>query len=310
MEQKKKTFLSKYTSALLIISIAGVTFFVPYQKANAVGEGLASCVGRLLVEMGLSAIGTEITSAVSGNVPVIDSANLRQTTVTADKTSTLAKKETVLDTCTKGVIKEIAEQLTRSIVNWINNGFEGGPTFVTNPGAFFGDMADQTVGAFIEGAGLDFLCTPFKLDIRLGLRNRYGQNSYNRVYCTPMRIAQVQSYTSENFEDIGWDGWLDLTSHDENNAYGSWVQSNNDLNSAVSQRINTQIQELNWGNGFLSVKDANGDIQTPGSLIVGQADQVFGSNLRELELAKEFDDIIYALINQLTSQLLSTGLRN
>ncbi|OHA15459.1 MAG: hypothetical protein A3G52_00575 [Candidatus Taylorbacteria bacterium RIFCSPLOWO2_12_FULL_43_20] len=314
LKTSKKLFL-KLTSLLLIIIIFGGVLFAPYrvEKAEAVTAGLVGCVSGILSELGIKNVGSKVTSEVrnfaSDRVPVSEKDILEQTTIIADKQTNLENKEFNLDSCVKGIAQEVIHQITSSIIDWINNGFEGSPTFISNPEAFFGDIADQTLGLFIEGAGLDFLCTPFKLDIQFGLRSIYRRDA--RVYCTPSRIAQVQGFTDKDFKDIGWDGWLELTTRNENNYYGSWVTANNDLNAAMNYRINKQIQELTWGSGFMSIKDEEtGEINTPGSIIVRQADRALGSNLEELQLAKEFDDIIYALINQLTNQLITKGLRN
>jgi len=311
-------FLKHTLLTLLISSSIGGLFFSPYlfpqQKVNAQTDALAGCVGALLGGMGVDyagQVGDQITSEISGinSVPVIDRSVLNQAIKTARNTSSLENKERYLDPCLKGIIKEIVHQLTNSIIAWINNGFEGSPTFISNPEGFFGDIADQTLGLFIEGAGLDFLCTPFKLDIQLQLRRTYRRDT--RVYCTPSRIAQVQGFVDKPFSEVGWGGWLELTQNEENNVYGSWNRANTDLNDAVNYRINSKLNELAWGNGFLSVRDPEtNQINTPGSIIVRQADRALGSNLEELQLADEFDDIINALINQLTSQLLTEGLRS
>ncbi|MEO8637917.1 MAG: hypothetical protein ABI430_03390 [Candidatus Taylorbacteria bacterium] len=310
----KFTHLSRHTAFFLIVSIIGVSVLAPYQKAEAVGSGVQGCISSLIIAIGIDKLKQNIKGKVTGaiggvlsNAVPISNAGID---VTAEQTSDLREKELVQNTAIRKCINAFTQEITNSIVVWINNGFEGSPTFIENPGEFFGDLADQTAGFFIEGAGLDFLCSPFKLDIQIGLRNSYSGRDDYRSYCTPSRIAQVAKYTSDDFNDVGWDGWLDLTTHDENNVYGSWVSANNSMNNAINSRVNTELKKLDWGNGFHSITDSEtGLITTPGSIIVKQADRALGSNLATLETAKEIDDILSALLNQLMNQVISKGLK-
>lgn len=89
----------------------------------------------------------------------------------------------------KGIVTRIAKQLlhqmTISVVNWINRGFDGSPAFLTNPEAFFMDVGDQITGQFISETGvLSRLCTPFNLDVRLSLAIGQSQLLDKRYACT------------------------------------------------------------------------------------------------------------------------------
>ncbi|MEA2715448.1 MAG: hypothetical protein QOG91_476 [Candidatus Parcubacteria bacterium] len=94
-------------------------------------------------------------------------------------------KSFVLDHLAVLVAKQILHQITVSVINWINTGFHGSPSFLTNPEGFFLDVADQVSGAFIAGNGfLKSLCSPFNLDLRLNLA--LGQSAFldQRYKCT------------------------------------------------------------------------------------------------------------------------------
>ncbi|MDE1940695.1 MAG: hypothetical protein KGI66_01100 [Patescibacteria group bacterium] len=86
----------------------------------------------------------------------------------------------------------VLHALTTSVVNWINSGFQGSPSFVTNPGAFFADTADQVTGALISDTGplAQALCSPFSLDIRLALALNQAQIYDERYTCTLSTVLQ------------------------------------------------------------------------------------------------------------------------
>ena len=58
------------------------------------------------------------------------------------------------DCMARTVAKVAIQQMTVSIVNWINSGFNGKPSFVQNYQQFFNNVADQAAGEFIRGSSL------------------------------------------------------------------------------------------------------------------------------------------------------------
>lgn len=94
-------------------------------------------------------------------------------------------KNFTLDALASKVAKQLLHQLTTSVVDWINSGYEGNPSFLTNPTGFFIDTADQISGQFISESGpLSGLCGPFNLNLRLNLA--LGDTTYinQRYACT------------------------------------------------------------------------------------------------------------------------------
>lgn len=66
--------------------------------------------------------------------------------------------------CLARTVARIAlNEITNSVVNWINSGFgadggpgSGGPGFVTNPERFFTQLADKTAGSLLKAAHYRF----------------------------------------------------------------------------------------------------------------------------------------------------------
>jgi len=250
------------------------------------------------------------TSAQVPFVPTLDSLNLVQNTVTAVSTAALVKKEAILDGFGWIVTKLIISNITNSIVSWINSGFQGGPAFVTNPQEFFVGVADQAAGAFIAGTELGFACQPFQLDIRAALNYQYSSDF--TIACTLSGVLQnaenFADFTGGNFSRGGWDGWFSLTQNQNNNPYGAYTKAKAELELRISTAQGTESLKLDWGKGFLSFEDENGNIQTPGSVIESQLENVLGSGVRQLELADEFNEIVSALVGQLVQTVLIDGL--
>src|SRR3989339_1284448 len=98
-------------------------------------------------------------------------------------------KECVLDPIIWVIKRLLINFITQAILDWINNGFDNGPVFLTDMGGYFKDIAFTTFNTFLADSGLDqWLCSPFEHDVRLavyqmGNRQNYGSPQSNYA-CT------------------------------------------------------------------------------------------------------------------------------
>ena len=169
-------------------------------------------------------------------------------------------KENILDTVFWIIAKLMIKTLTNSIVNWINSGFEGSPTFVTNPGAYFGDLADQASGVFIHQLGAEgLLCSPFRLPILASLELSYRTSTLPRFQCT---LGAAKENWQRNWDEFmydftngGWDRWLNVTTQPQNNPYGAYLMAYDELQARRLAAEQRGKSEVNWGSGFVSLKE-------------------------------------------------------
>lgn len=229
----------------------------------------------------------------------------------------LGQAGTSADSIATKIAKTMIQQFTTSLIRWINSGFNGGPQFVTDPATFFKNTADITAGSFIEGSELGFLCKPFKQGILLALNLNYSYSFRDRIGCTLTDVMNNVQGAALSFEDVGWDGWFQMTQNEQNNPYGAYFSAKVELDSRIANALGIKRDELSQGNGFLSSRDclqssietheciAWGPVKTPGVVIESQLEGALGTNLKQLELAKEFDEILAALLNQLMKQVIT-----
>lgn len=278
-------------------------------------------------------------------VAVVDAGNIAQTTVSAAANTTSAAssyslwiKEYILDNVAYMLAKMVLRELTSSIVNWINTGFEGNPSFVSNPSEFFKDIGDQLLGEMILGnESLAFLCTPFSIDLKLQLAFKYSPFK-KRISCTltdvianasgAVQNASINGFTAGDFAQGGWPAFVNMTTEPQNNLYGAYIQADFELSARIADMEKRKSDELNQGRGFLSwrkcknvetgeVDEESGgalvkqvcEVQTPGSVIAGVLDANTTGPLQELHLADEINEVVNALFAQMVKQVLTTGLR-
>lgn len=315
---------------LFVVSIVAPSFFIAAtpKQAHAQAVGAITCLssalgltsGVSLASGGVSAIGGA-GSAIGATVPVTVAADPATAPIlagiqaldaqTADHTGSLLYKDCVLDPLVWAFKDVILQQITASIVDWINSGFEGAPTFIQDPSDFFLSIGDQIAGEFITAGGLEFLCSPFKIDIQIQLLIEYfsvgaARNANDRLACSLSGvISNVDQFLAGDFSQGGWPGWFALTLNPSNNPYGAFLQAEAQLGLRIRSETGEERLLLEFGDGFLSIRDEDGNVITPGQYISRELEDWTGAPLAELEVADEVDEIISALMQFLVREILT-----
>lgn len=323
----------KILISVLIISVSSSSLFFVKPKETEAVAGAIACVGGAITGVGIGAgVGAGMV-AIGKTVPTFDSVVSSITGVTAANTTNQVSKECILDSLVILAREILIKQITTSIVNWINSGFEGSPAFVTDPKRFLQDTADAAVGEYIFGSSLGFLCEPFAYEVKLALLLEFN----NDVYVPRCTLSDVIDNTDNFIDDLDknfrWDVWAEMTQNPSNNPYGSYVNAKLQISDDVAKALNIEKDKLNWGNGFLSYKKCDGKsvltaqdynesdkqagdftinektgevciIKTPGSVINAQLNDTLSTGTTQLELADEINEIIGALLAQLAKQVV------
>ena len=151
------------------------------------------------------------------------------------------------------VMKTLLAHITDSIVEWINNGFEGGPAFVTDPQKFLLGVGDEVLGEFInEFTSFGWICEPFKLNIKIALSLGVGNFKRQRK-CTLTAISNnINDFYKGTFKDGGWQGWFEISTNPNANPMSVFLNTEAELQKRMQQRNDAEVKKLDWGRGFLS----------------------------------------------------------
>jgi len=241
-------------------------------------------------------------------------------TLVAGLQQSLWIKEWTLDGIFHGLAKLVLKSMTQSILNWINSGFQGSPAFASNLKALLLERIGLAVGDFIyNDPNLNFLCSPFQLDVKIALATSFQESADGALggsQCTINDVSDnVEGFLNGAFSEGGWDGWFELTQNPTNTPTGALLAAETEMYARIIDEQNNVIQELDWGNGFLSFKvcdvadAASGagkkcDITTPGSVIANQINKSLGAGQDALISADEINEVIGALFAQLAKQAL------
>ena len=298
------------------------------QKTEAQGSCIAGIISSLFGKLGgmLGGIG-------GGEVPTKDSATRGNTQKTSGYTGGSFVSDCIIKPLVKNLVKQLIHSFLTSITDWINDGFNGsGPRFVSDPASFFADIADQAIGQVVMGTDLNFLCSPFALDVRLALGLNYWSGGFrDRITCTlsdiinnTMNAADRTAYRNS------WQSWLDLTTQPQNNPYGAYALAKSQIEIRIANQQFVAKTEADWGAGFLSTKrcvesdegealEADLDMGvdpcikyetvTPGKMIQEGISGTLQAEVSEYVAAEDLDAIFGALMNQLIGSVFkATGL--
>lgn len=220
------------------------------------------------------------------------------------------------------IFKEMLERMSDAIVEYINNDFRNpdgsnGPAFAIDFEGFLLNVGDEIAGEFIENIGAGVVCSPFKAQIQSSLRLRFQtvrSTDPAQTTCTLTGSLQnIENFFAGDFSAGGWQTWFEVTQNQSNNPVGAFLQLEGELAYRIQSARETESEKIGWGDGFLSFEECveegpNGtckvkNVRTPGRVIEGQLQSMLGSEIAQLELADEFDEIISALAGQLVAKV-------
>lgn len=173
-------------------------------------------------------------------------------------TSMERTKEDILDGIAWTVAKVAVQSMTRSIVNWINSGYQGEPAFSQNLNRDMRQMGDALANAFIAEAANAVLSSELIAPL--------AQNAVAAYYLLTSEDALAQrlkytladytldsaAYIRGDWSKGGLSGWYGLTFRPENDPrYAAFIIQEN-LFSKIDAQMQQTLAEFGAGNGFLS----------------------------------------------------------
>jgi len=186
-------------------------------------------------------------------------------------------KEHVLDPLAWTAANVIIDQFGDALVDWIRNGFDGSPMFLSDPEGFFRDTANQLSGAIIDDLDMEWLCDPLG-KLRLNIDFFFPGTDRAKYACTFNDIADtfesyanrddisdwinvnvnvrerniVRAYGSD-YRNGGFLMWL-FTAQKKNNDLGRTLQTADDVYAAVNARVGIEGFQLNLYKGFFGIR--------------------------------------------------------
>lgn len=307
----KRKFQFNSLVALVLVTLFAFSPLVS-TVTYAVGGGLGRATEFTQIQNNLElAADVAANTATAASTAAIQGLNLQDFT-----------KEFTLDGIAWAVAKRMVSNMTQDLVNWINSGFSGSPNFITDLDQYLLDALDQTAGAYISSLGDigEFICSPFRLDVQAALSIKYAQarsgmpSGPTAPSCTLSDVSNnIENFLS-GFAENGLSDWFTITSNPQNTPYGAYLEAEAKLQARLINEAGKELQIANWSDGFLSNRiceaiegtgQQNCVISTPGKVISEALTFQLSTGPRALIEADEINEIIGALMNQLTLQAVS-----
>lgn len=240
--------------------------------------------------------------------------------------------KTSLNSIASLIAKSILKSLTTQIVNWIKQGDSRGPLVVDNFLDNFSREMDNAVGLFLQqyfgkdSAFLKLLCEPFRLTLPslLNARASYTEQARCKLSDIVRNVEnfQVQIYYSD-FSKGGWDAWF-ASLDPSGNILGQYLMGVSAKDQVATNALVNSQTEVQTGRGILSWQQCedipfvdgnmqptgqmgkgNCKIMTPGVLVEDQLKSVFGTEIKQLEIANDINAVLNAFFQSMLTSLLS-----
>ncbi len=263
---------------------------------------------------------------------VLDPTNLIQTTFTAIAAGGLNTKEYILDTAVTLAAKATMAAIQRSTLNWINSGFQGSPAFVTNIRENLLRVGDAVAANFFDELASGIIDSPYQDEIATAVRTGYylstgGQFSIRNPFTLNQYSSDPDAFLRGEFDQGGLDAWFSVVTQQQNNPYGAYQLALGELDQRLSSAEGRRITELNWGNGYRSLRDCelqgggsggsvslsekDNCLESPitllGTNIADQVNHTLGYPQDALVSADEINELLGALFTQLVSKVMGPG---
>ncbi len=251
----------------------------------------------------------------------IDPFNLVQNTISA-VTSSKQLLAPIAWTLSRAAIQSIVA----STVRWINSGFNGSPGYVTNLSETLSSVADAQAniyfGQLLNSNAL--IRSPYQDQVYQYIRNNYQKSTARDAilgaheYDLDLHTVNASGFLAGATTQGGLNAWFAAITNPANTPVGAMQIAQNELAASVIGAQEERKTELNWSQGILSFRGKcnsstssntvslssaepcyGASIQTPGSIIKASLDKTFGSGIDSLVSAKDFDEIVSALLSQL-----------
>lgn len=222
------------------------------------------------------------------------------------------------------------QSMTRSIVTWINSGFEGSPAWETNLGVHLRQIGDavayDVLNQVVAHTELSGNTDRIVGTIWAGYLLYTSRDSlaYRIRYSLERFTYNATGFYAGGFGNGGFNAWMATTWQCGNDPYCTEFAIQDDLFRRQEEAQGRILNELGWGRGFLSVKkctneetgsttvklsdaDTNQDCEatTLGTLAADSMGFVATQPLLRATVADSLDQVLAALAGQLIGQIFS-----
>lgn len=208
------------------------------------------------------------------SVPVSDQEVNKNTGDAVDEQEELNKKsadqlkeletQRVRQQCLDGVAYTLAKRqltkITSDTLAWVNTGLGGDPLFVRDQTSYLQNIADQKLFEFLSplASSKNLDKYPYGRDFARGALTDRSTTFEQRSATTMSQYLPSNTSVddwSNDFSSGGWNAWLGFTQNPANNPLGYQMIATEELNKRKNQAVETALDEISQGNGFLPEKE-------------------------------------------------------
>lgn len=225
----------------------------------------------------------------------------------------LCRKEYNEDKSLQHAWANLIGEFVKETVKFITRGYEGNPAFIDNQDAYYQLVNIATARVFMQDVVDSNIDAQVKRDIILNIApNLYSDFfPYTGKFLADNTVPDNLSRDGFNYNtNPYWQQYIAMAQTSNSSAGSLTTLAEAELAARQQKQLDQEQEKLNWGRGFFSYevcdlaiyRRADGTINpedrrncrivTPGALIQDQTSFVFGTALRQMEVADEYEEWI------------------
>ncbi len=295
---------------------------------SGLATGVAACYAA-----GKAIAAAESAVATALTVPTHDAA-------TNSSASSNTAKNCYLDVFANTAKRILVRALVDSVIEWINNGYRGKPSFGINLKNVVKDAYYSAVDDIIYGAGLGEICEDFNLPLKFAVSLYLSvPGGKSKRKCV---LEDIKKNYEKEVKDLkrfySMNKFLEINVRTSGSPFNIYYDVSRDLKKAAAAADENVKEELRNNRGFISFRKCNEtynkwweemkkkkvpgyegppvyngsdmakencSVVTPGSVLSDKLNASMKSDLDEIITADEFDEIIGAIVKDLMKRLTS-----
>lgn len=268
-----KNYVISFLILIFLLVPGGIAHALPFN----IGSGVGGCGPASVTQGALNKARQGITSrlgglfggggGIAGGLLGGKAVPIEEVGQVLKNSDTLVAKDCVGDPLTVALREVMIATLTRSIIDWANNGFEGAPVYVTDLGRLLQETGDSAARDFIYGSnglggthttiggGFGNVCSPYQQDVRRIIAERYSRSQpaafQQNISCSfDPSLGNLDAFLGGDFSQGGWRAFWHVTTRD--NIFRSLSLAENELGRRVEEEKEEIKSDVQSSDGFLS----------------------------------------------------------
>lgn len=197
--------------------------------------------------------------------------------------------------------------LVQKVLTTFNTGNNGNPQYSTNINSENQKIIITSGTGYLQSGALSNLNSALQSTVQSAVARGFAQSIQQPGAVLGCNVSDLSDFLNGTQQTWSWSDWNTVTYNPACNPMGAAQLTSDQLYANVNNAVQNNMTELQWGNGVYPVVDANGNVVTPGAIVLNQSQQALQAGLTKTENANSIGQLVGALFAGIGAQAISSA---